>query len=194
MSANAPQQFSVKEIVQCGPIDDGVMTGIAEALDRYRGSGNNPSDIAKFNSKLEVYLPGLYIPVHLLREVARNVNEYQRENSRLLGNITVNAAFVPFGLFPWHADDISDAFAISTKASTQGLEGTIEAEDEESTTEAAYLASLVDPTFESHETLEIVRPPAGQLLHLTQGALHRSPPGLGEKLLVNVTVTPSFIR
>ena len=191
------QEFPLTEIVVCESLDSGVLTAIEAALDAHRDAEGHANALVQFDAKHELLSATTHAPTDALREVAEGIWRFQAARGGLRGLTVLHTAFIPYHLYDWHSELINDAFVASTRASTQGLKGTIEAQSRTDIEASVRREAAVNSSLSHVATLQVVSPPKHALLHLPYGAMHRSPeqtdPDVTERLIVNGVVQPSFL-
>lgn len=194
------REFPISEFNVFDPIDPSVLQAIQDHLEKLRAKGQETTVIAAFDNKQSLIGTSDKKLVDAFHEISESIEAAQRLRGSIIGKTTLHAALLRFNgtrFFPWHSDMIADAFVTATQASTEGLSGTIMAENPTLIERAILEAAEIDQDLAHINTVKIVRPEAGLLINLPEGVVHRSPAapeGIEDtRLIVNGVVIPSFL-
>jgi hypothetical protein len=188
------EPYKLLELVDCGPVDLEALKIISASL-----TYEAPTMTAQFNKEREVVLATDNADIGALSSLAGSVQAYQHSRNGPLEVVTINAARIEFNrshFYPWHSDNIPDAFSVSLEASTEGLRGEIDASNQAAALSKITIEAEKDDELSHMPSLRIVRFPLGHLVRITRGAIHRSPACSNDteepRLLVVANVFPKF--
>lgn len=164
--------YQLDELVVVDHVDEAVFAALQKSLS---GGESGVSVLFDTNGRVISKTDNAAVDAHA--EINQSIRNYQRGRGGRIGPTVVYAEFVAYTSehdVPWHGD-VTDAFMASTIASIEGLRGTVPVADKLEAGRFVRREGLKDPHLSHIETVEIVQPPAGSLIHASPGAMHQSP-------------------
>lgn len=196
------EQQNVIEAVNYGLLPGGVLNAIEIALLEKNEQGKAPSFHINVSASGEIVDVLDDAPLDPMVAISEEVIRCQRLRGGTRSSVDVSATLIDFSevrVEPWHAETFDGAYVSATKASTETLSGTIPTKGSRTKDLMMALieAAVADEDFSNVDTLTIVEHEPESLIHLPNGAFHRSPrsyrPTPGLRLLVNSVVLPMMM-